>query len=260
MSIAKKASALLAVAASSLALALVGCSASPHEVTNFVPDKDHLKKYDLIPFDGVWKNPATAGKTYDSIIVEPVFTKDAFAQRNWMERNNIRAWMEDEDQDVAEFARYTEDAFKKSLAKCKNLKLVSKAGPKTLLLELSLVKIVPGKPVLGALGNVATLTPIGLILLPVKVGANASADSPMKASVAIEGVIRDAQTKEVVATFVDREKETAAFFNANDFTAYGNLHNIVDNWARIFAEIVDKRPLKTGTKIEGQSKIKAVEL
>ena len=239
---------------------LGGCGADPHEVTDFVPHKEQLKKFDLIPYDGVWRNPATANKTYDSIVVAPVFTKDAFAQRSWMERNNVRAWMEDEDKDVADFAKYTEKSFKKSLSQCKSLKLVDKPGPKTLELELSLVKVVPGKPVLGAMGTIGSLTPIGLLLLPVKVGANAASDSPMKASVAIEGVIRDSETKEVVATFVDREKESAAFFNANDFTAYGNLEDIVDEWARIFAECIDKRPLKTGTKIEGQDKVKAINL
>lgn len=235
-----------------------GSSSGSNEVTDFVPDKGHLKKYDVIPLDGVWRNPATANKTYTSIMVEPVFTKDALKNRSWMERNNMRTWMEAEDKDVAQFAKYTENSFKKAISKCKNLKLVDKAGPKTLMLELSLVKIVPGKPVMGALGNLGSLTPVGLILAPVKVGANAASDSPMKASAAIEGVIRDSETKEVVATFVDRRKEVAAFFNAEDFTAYGNLEQIVDEWARIFAECIDKRPLATGTKIERESKVKAV--
>lgn len=244
----------------SAALALCGaCSADPHEVTNFVPEKDKLKKYDLIPLDGVWKNPAVGKKSYDSIMVAPVFTKDAFSQRSWMERNNIRTWMDDEDKDIAQFALYTQKAFEKSISHCKRMKLVDKPGPNTLMLELSLVKVVPGKPVMGALGTLGSLTPVGLILLPVKVGANAAADSPMKSSVAIEGVIRDSESKVVVATFVDRQKETAAFFNANDFTAYGNLEKIVDEWAKIFAECVDERPLVTGKKIEGPDKVSAIE-
>lgn len=250
--------ALSVLGAAAIALLGYACSADPHEVTNFVPHKELLKKYDVIPLDGVWKNPAVGNKKYDSVMVAPVFTKDAFAQRSWMERNNIRTWMDDEDKDVAQFAQYTHKAFEKAISGCKRMKLVDKPGPNTLLLELSLVKVVPGKPVMGAIGNLSSLTPVGLILLPVKVGANAAADSPMKSSVAIEGVIRDSMSKTVVATFVDRQKETAAFFNADDFTAYGNLENIVDEWAKIFAECVDKRPLATGEKIEGPDKVQGV--
>jgi hypothetical protein len=177
-----------------------------------------------------------------------------------MERNNMRAWMDDEDEDIAEFAQYTEKAFKRELAKCQRMKLVSKPGPKTLMLQLALVKVVPGKPVMSTLGAIGSVTPVGLILLPIKFGANAAGDSPMKASVAIEGVVRDATTKEVVATFADREKATTAILNDQDFSSYGNLHEIVDEWAKIIAQIIDKRPLKTGTKIEGHTNVKAINM
>jgi hypothetical protein len=238
---------------------LYGCKAAPAEPTGFAPNHEQMKKYELVPLDRAWvKSDIPEGK-YRKIMVEPVFTKDALKNRSWMERNNLRAWIDAEDQDVAEFAKYTEEAFKNAIKNSKKIQLADKPGPDTLLLELSLVKVVQGKPVVGALSNMGSLTPIGFMLVPLKVANKAASDSPMQSSIAIEGVLRDSETKEVVAAFMDREKESAAVFNVNDFTSYGNLKNIVNMWARIFVECIEKRPLKTGTKIETDRSLRLLD-
>jgi hypothetical protein len=99
------------------------------------------------------------------------------------------------------------------------------------------------------------LTPFGLILAPAKMGAKAATDSPTMASVAIEGVIRDSMTKEVVATFTDREKQDVALFNTKDFSSYGNVEDIVDEWARIFVECLEKKPFQTGKPVKASSNV-----
>lgn len=234
-----------------------GCKASPVEPAGFAAYPDMMKQYDLIPGDKIWKDPNVKLSDYDKIIVMPVFTEKQL-DRTWMERQNIRTWLNNEDQDVKDFAKYTEEAFKKALQESKKFKLATEPGPNTMILELALVKIVPGKPILGVLGNISNLSPIGFLLMPIKVSINASTDSPMQASVAIEGNIRDSQSKKVIACFADNEKQSVAIFNFNDFTAYGNLRDIINEWTRQFIEVLEKRPLVTGEKIERRSPVKTI--
>ena len=226
----------------SIAAALYGCKAAPVEKeTSFLPNPEKLQDTKGGAVQKVWKDPNINLLSYDKVIVVPVFTEDQL-QKSWLERNNIRHMLGDDDKDLLEFAKYTENAFKKAIAADRRLSLVTKPGPKTLILELALVKVVPGKPIIAALGNLSNLTPFGVLLVPLKVGAKASADSPMQASVAIEGIVRDSQTKKVIGMFADREKQKAAVFNFNDFRAYSNLKQIVDEWAMQFVEAMNRKP------------------
>lgn len=224
-----------------IAAALYGCKADPVQETNFLPNSEKLQDTSGGAAQKAWKDPNVNLLNYDKVIVVPVFTEDQL-QRSWLERNNIRHLLGDDQKDLLDFAKYTEEAFKKAIAADKRLSLASKPGPKTLILELALVKVVPGKPIIAALGNLSNLTPFGVILMPAKVGAKASTDSPMQASVAIEGIVRDSQTKKVIGMFADREKEKAAIFNFNDFRAYSNLKQIVDEWAAQFVEAMNRKP------------------
>jgi hypothetical protein len=233
---------------------LAGCKASPVPDSGFIKNPEMMKHYDVLPVQKAWKDPDFKASNYNEIMVVPVYTKDQL-DKTWMEEANIRTWLDDEDRDVREFAQYTEKAFKKAVSNSKNYKLVDKAGPKTLILELALVKIVPGKPVLGAAKNLAApivggFRLMALAMAPARTAVSASSDSPMQASVAIEGRILDGVSKKVVATFADREKQESAVVNLKDFSAYGNLEQIVDQWASQFVEILDKHPLETGIKIK----------
>lgn len=232
---------IMSAAAIAVAAALFGCKADPVPETQFLPDPGKLQDTNGGAAQKAWKDPNVNLLNYDKVIVVPVFTEDQL-QKSWLERNNIRHLLGDDQKDLLEFARYTENAFKKAINADKRLSLASKPGPKTLILELALVKVVPGKPIIGAIGNLSNLTPFGLILMPAKVGAKASTDSPMQASVAIEGIVRDSQTKKVIGMFADREKEKAAIFNFNDFRAYSNLKQIVDEWAMQFVEAMNRKP------------------
>ncbi|HCE44563.1 MAG TPA: hypothetical protein DET40_13535 [Lentisphaeria bacterium] len=239
-----------------LAVFLAGCSSEPVKPAGFAKNPELMKKYDLVPLDKVWKDPAFDSRAYNSIMIVPVFTR-AQLDKSWMEEANVRTWMDEESQDVKDFAKYTENAFRKAVQKSRNYKLVDKPGPRTLIFELALVKIVPEKPILGVAKTAATpvigaFRAMAFVMAPVKTAVSANTDSPLQASVAIEGNIRDSMTKKVVASFADREKQTSAIINFQDFSAYGNLEQIVDEWAREFLEIMDKRPLQTGVKVEDE--------
>lgn len=250
----KTISRLLAVTFFSMLFYGCGNQADPVRNSGFLPSADLMHKTDLVPVQRVWRSHKLKSTDYNKIIVMRINT-DYQLPRTDAEKNNIRTMLDEEKQDMADFAKYTEDAFKKAIKEDPNkrFQLVDKPGPNTLVLEIALVKVVPGKPVKGALKNAANLTPIGAIIMPLKMGKQGYTDSPGQASVAIEGRLTDSQTGEYFAMFADRRKQKTAIFNANDFTAYGNLRQIVDGWANGFVLISNKRPLETGEKYEDNS-------
>ncbi len=171
------------------------------------------------------------------MIVVPIFTESQL-DKSWLEKSNIYYYLGDEDKDLAEFANYTAEALRKAVEKDEKFSLVEKPDSQTIILELALVKVVPGKPIVGGISNLGSLTPIGFILSPVKMTALGTTDSPFRSSVAIEGRIRDASTKKVIATFADRRKQRTTFFNLKDFTSYGNPRQLVDEWAEQIIEVL----------------------
>jgi len=233
---------LLNIAALAVFLA-AGCHrANPaEEQTKFIPDPKRLRSLDEdAPVNKIWKDPQVNIFQYDRIIVMPV-RLDEQLKRSWMERNNVRNWMDKDPQDFAEFARYTEHAYKEAIYKDKRLSLAAKPDPKTLILEVALVKIVPGKPILSGIRNITNFTIIGLIFLPLKTGASTTLDMATQSSVAMEAILRDSETRKVVAIFADREKQKTAVFSTRDFTAYGNLRQIADDWAKTFVKMMNKQ-------------------
>ncbi|OGV31742.1 MAG: hypothetical protein A2020_05480 [Lentisphaerae bacterium GWF2_45_14] len=225
------------------ALVINGCHrADPAEAqTKFLPEPTRMRSLDESgPVNKIWKDPQVNIFQYDRIIVMPV-RMDEQLERGWMERNNIRHIMDKDKQDFAEFARYTEHAYKDAIYKDKRLTLADRPSPKTLILELALVKIVPGKPIFGGIKNITNFTIIGLILLPLKTAASTSLDNATQASVAMEGIVRDSETRKPIAIFADREKQKTAIFSTRDFTAYGNLRQIADEWAKTFVKMMNKQ-------------------
>lgn len=90
---------------------IAGCKAEPVKPSGFIKNPEMMKKYDLIPFQKAWKDPNFKASTYNQIMVVPVFTQNQL-DKSWMEEANVRTWLDKEDKDVKEFARYTEKAFK----------------------------------------------------------------------------------------------------------------------------------------------------
>jgi hypothetical protein len=90
---------------------------------------------------------------------------------------------------------------------------VNERRPGTLDLEVAIVELVPGRPVVNAVCFAFTY----LVF--------------QRGSVAIEGRFRDATSGEIIATFAD--KETAKFYplNIRDLTYLGHPKAIVDTWA-----------------------------
>jgi hypothetical protein len=252
-----------AFALAGAAFAFAGCKTAAPEPTAFLPNASEMRTSDLVPFNKIWTRPGSddmMDEKYTKIMVAPVRTADAFSNRTWMERNNVRAWLDMEKKDISDFALYTQNSFKTALAKSSRLKLADEPGPDTLKLELSLVKVVTGNPLLLIPRDVGSVTPAGLMVSACRrFAGSAVMDTPGQASAALEGVISDSETGEVIATFLDRQKQTSALINFNDLTYYGNLKNISDAWADLFVETIDKKPLVTGKKVSPGLRFKLID-
>lgn len=229
-------------------LLVAGCSTPPVRDAGFIEHPEMLRHYEFVPVQRAWKDPAVRLRAYTKIMVMPVFTRDQLEQ-SWLERNNIRHILHEDENDLAEFATYTEQAFRKAISDDRRLVLTNRPGPHTMILELALVKVVPGKPIVSGLSNLCNFTPIGFLVMPVKLGAETATDTSLLSSVAIEGRFRDSESGRVIAAFADRRRQNVAILNIRDFTVYGNPKQIVDEWARELVQTLHM-DVARGDKVE----------
>ncbi len=238
----------LLVAGSSFVIALSfnGCTSPPAEETVFIPPEyAHLMKVrEDAAFQKAWGKPEEIRK-YDKINIAVVISPKQLDE-SWWASNNIRNLVSSKEDDMKYVAEYTRDSFLKAFAKSKHFKLVANSGPDTMALEFAIVQLVPNKPILGAVSNLSSLTPIGLMMLPLKVGAKSASDDTGGA-IAMESILRDSTSGAVMAVFADREKGKAALFNAKEFTAYANVREIIDTWTAHIVTALDQ--IKEGKKV-----------
>jgi len=208
---------------------VAGCKSAPAEKTVYIPSEyeELMQSSERIPFQKAWAKPETI-RQYDKIDVA-VVNSPTQLETSWWAGSNIRYAVSTHGDDMKYVANYVEESFKKAFEKSAHIKLTDKEGPKTMALEFAIVQIVPNKPVLGAVSSLSSLTPIGLILLPAKMGIKSSSGDGGGA-IAMECVLRDSQTGKILAVFSDREKGKTALFNAKEFTAYANIRAIIDTW------------------------------
>ena len=203
-------------------IAMCGCRTPPEPEKKIVTLKhpELLKKYDMIPVHKAWKDPKVDLGKYDKIIVERVEVPEGIKLTE-LEKTNLDSVLGVHAVQVRKFANYTADAFKKAIQADPRLQLATQPGPNTMILKLALVKVVPGKPMLGILRNVPI--PVGkasFIITPAIKVVGGAVDE-LQSSVSIEGELLDSQTRRVIAMFADKEKETSAVINTALMTSYG---------------------------------------
>ncbi len=242
----------LGIGAIALGVLLGGCSSGP-EKTVFVPDDGRLAHDSRIPAGRVWKDPSAAMSKYDKILIADVRT-DLRLEQSWAEHNGVRALMGKEDADLKELAAYMKETFSKAVrtGPCR-MTLVDKPAPGTVRLELAIVKVVANKPLIetGTTAAAAVLRPITLCLIPVKSVLAHETDSPLSAYIAIEGKVVDAETGKVLVLFAANSHEKGAILDVNKLVSpYANVREIIDRWGKQLVEVINKRPLETGAKME----------
>lgn len=233
---------------------LSGCKSAPAEKQIFIP-KDYAKMMKAnpnSPFNKGWGQHDKI-KNYDKIKIDVVVSPVQLDESGW-QKTNIRNLASSKHKDMKDLAKYVANSFKKSFKNSKSFKLASAKGDKTLELEFAIVQATPNKPILGAIGNITNLTPIGLLLTPVK--ATIRSKTGAGGIVVMESILKDSETGEVIAVFTDRETARTAWINTKDFTAYGNIRQIVNKWTADIVKILDEVKKGKPVKSEKMSKFK----
>jgi len=223
----------------SVAVSISACStlkADEAPDAGYIEDSDRMEeRRDRFPFHKVWLSDYSQ-KHYDKfteIMVAPVNT-DYLLQNDWLEELTL-ASMQSVRDDTKGIAEYMRTRFVEELQQSEKtgLKVVDKAGPKTVILEMAIVELVPTKAWLNTAGAAAGF------FVP---GAGTAAGLASSGSVAIEGRMRDAGTGEIITTFKDREKDQASPVGIQGYTWYYHSKNNIDDWAEQFVELIETEP------------------
>ena len=128
--------------------------------------------------------------------------------------------------DAESLAAYFDNRFKDEFTK-RGFTVLDLPSVDSLVWEIALVELEPS----GAALNIAA-TAAGFF-----VPGTGLVKQFTKGSVAIEGIVRDAATGEIVTEFKDRESDKAAVITVRDFQRYSHARASLDEWAQQFAEL-----------------------
>jgi hypothetical protein len=171
---------------------------------------------------------------YKDLVIAPVNTQ-YMLKMDWLHEMSSANWLGNVKKDIDGLAQYFHDQVVKDFeADPKHRFQVIESPAQTmqpaLRLELALIEIDPSQPVLHALswaGPPGTGTAAGMI---------------NQRRAAFEGRLRDLQTGEVVATFADRDTQDAGPLDLTRLTWYGPAKGIMDQWAKQFVQIANRKP------------------
>ncbi len=230
---------------------LSGCTSPPAEESVFIPPEyaELMKQTKSPGFQKAWGKPAEI-REYDKITIAVVISPKQLKTSWWGSANGYYL-IKSQDEELKYLAEYTSESFHKAFSKSKYFKLAEQSGAKTLALEFAIVQAVPNKPVLGAVSNLSSLTPIGVLVVPLKMGAKSISDDTGGA-IAMESIIRDSRDGKVLAVFADREKGTTALFNAKEFTPLAGIRAIIDLWTSNVVTALDQVKEGKHVKLEAQ--------
>jgi hypothetical protein len=233
----KHTSAVLSVA---VLVLLVGCRAEEAPATAFIEDAQLMSANPSTPFNRTYWNKEYNPRDYDELLVAPVNTQYVMAQNIWEKANLVNVRPEQLKKDIDDLAVYTRQSFVRAAADDpkKRFKVVETAGPKTLILELALVQVVPSKAALNALGYVTWVPAV------VTAGGAAATDSQDagKGVIAIEGRIRDGATGKIIGLFADRERPKTAIIDIKSLNWWAPLKAIVDEWSQQLIALANRPP------------------
>ncbi|MDJ0868640.1 MAG: DUF3313 family protein [Myxococcota bacterium] len=227
---------LIAVgAALLLGAAALGCKSGPsEEPTDFVRDVEYNEERDQYPFHRIWFAEGWNDPEYRTLVVAPVNTEYVKAATWWNEATLKGHRLEE---DLANFADFTQETFRKAFLKDKNHRfhVILEPQDDSIVLELAITELVPNKAELGALGLAATVVAAPL-------GAGIAAKETAKGKVAMEGRWVRARDREIMVEWTDREHGKFGPINLRRATWYGHAHKIVEEWAEQWVKVGNLPP------------------
>lgn len=224
-----------------IAAGLMGCKASESDTpSGFNPNSNLLTKDETLPFQRTYWNHKYNGKNYDEILIAPVNMDYVAAQNFWEKANIANAVPNQHKKDLAAIAEYTQQSFIRAANDDRNrrFKVVTTAGPKTLILELAITQLVPSKAVLNAIGYLTWIP------TAISVSGSLATDSQDtgKGVIAIEGRVRDGKTGEIIGMFSDRERPKTAIIDLKSLNWWAPARAIIDEWSTQLIAVANRPP------------------
>ena len=210
--------------------------ARPAADTGFLPHGDivTIAPYSRSPFNALYyadkSRFASLKATYNKVLVLPI-NVDMVEQRI-MRSRSIQREKDRRIDEVRETARYMKRRIVRAFERLpkKPFEVVQRPESGTFILDLALVEVVPTNAAVNIIATVASAFVPGTGAL--KIVATGS--------VAMEGMIRDGASSEVLVEFKDREKDKTAPFTIKDFREYAHIRQTIDEWAQQMAKFLSR--------------------
>jgi len=200
------------------------------DLTFFIEDRGMFYRDDF-PFERVWEQSGFNKYSYQYLYIAPVNIENLI-YLDWWQSIPVekRALM------ANELGLKMRASLKQAFYNrgTNFFTLVDQPSTGTLILEWALVDVAPNKVVMHALrGTLGFFNPlVGFCMSGITLLTN-------KTSLSFEARLRVIETNEVVATFTDRRYRKFSFINIKDFTWYGHLYEIIDDWSREFFDVIN---------------------
>jgi len=207
-----------------LAVGAAGCKTRSAPDSGFLQNSAAMSEQrHRFPFQRVWVKPGARKEDYDFVQIAPVNTSYLMDVTGWEAANPGSATLDAAARDLAE---YTRAVFVQAFTRRpgNRLHVVTQPGPRTAVIELAIVELVPSNKALTAAGLVAPAVGATAAGAAVKVGAG-------KPSIAIEGCLRDTSTGEVIFQFADREEPQTRVVNLQGLSWWSHADEAIRDWA-----------------------------
>jgi len=213
--------------------AVKSVAVQPAADAGFIEHPELQSKPTDLPFQKVWIKPGFEKSGYQELVVAPVNTQ-YMQQMDWLHQLSSASLLGGVQKDIEELAQYFHEQVVNEFKhdpkhRFQVIEFANQHRQPALRLELALIEINPSQPALHAAGW----------LIP---GGGTAAGVVNQRRAAFEGRLRDLQTGEVVATFADRDMQDAGPLDLTRLTWYGPAKGIMDQWAKQFVQIANRKP------------------
>jgi hypothetical protein len=208
--------------------------ADPARDSGFLSESDKMAENRArAPFNRMWADPNYNAANYHTLVVAPVNTEYVMEENQWA-RANVRQFRIEKDiaEIATEFRETVIEKFKE--ADDNHFKVVDQPKDDSLILELAITELVPGKAFIGLIGLASWGAP-----LPIGIPAGAVASFADDGWMAIEGRVREAKSGQVVAMFADREKGKTRILDVEAATWYGHARESMKDWSEQLVRIAN---------------------
>jgi len=215
-----------------------GCTTQPASDAGFIAGSHFTNTPRRAQFlQRAWISPRLENipfqQQYDAIYIARVNTS-YLQKQSWWQSQNGRGALHQLETDTEALATHLRRQLSSEIVHYpgNHYRIAAVPGPRTLVIELAIVELVPSKAFWNTGAAAAGFVVPGAAALST-LGAG---------SIAIEGRLRDGGTGEVIAMFADRRQDQVAPINLRGMTWYGGSKKNIDAWAREGAEFLNLPP------------------